>query len=189
MVLTKEEINELRQYKVVADSDDIRFKEIIKKKLLNNKKIIYVLNNKKLEKLGAEADEYFNVNILPFYMIPETQTDVQNFICYEIQFEEVHKYKNILKYGQIVFTILCEQKGLFEKTTGFARHDLLAALILEEFNWCNSFGMQIHCISDKPSVVDSDYACRTLIFEMETLNGIAKTIDGKPKIINNEVNL
>ena len=37
-------IQELLKFKTEVDNDDIRFKEIIKEKLLNNEKIIYVLN-------------------------------------------------------------------------------------------------------------------------------------------------
>ena len=56
-----------------------------------------------------------------------------------------------------------------------ARHDLLAALIMDEFNLSNCFGTQIKCVSDKASVVDTDYACRTLIFEMEAPTNLVKT--------------
>lgn len=175
---------ELREYKVLIDSDNIRFKEVIKKALLNNEAIIYALNNKELQDANATPDEYYGVNILPYYMINQTQTNVQNFICYEVSYDEVAAYNNTLKYGQIIFYILCEQKNLIDAKTGIARHDLLAALLMEEFNWKNCFGQQVHCISDKPSVVDTDYASRTLIFQMEIPNNIVKTRDKIPYIIN-----
>jgi len=46
---------------------------------------------------------------------------------------------------------------------------------MEEFNLSNCFGTQIKCVSDEPSVVDTSYACRTLVFEMETQNNLIKT--------------
>lgn len=46
------------------------------------------------------------------------------------------------------------------------------------FNWTNLFGAQIHLVSDVPSVIDSDYSCRTLVFEQETDNNLAKTKNG-----------
>jgi len=61
--------------------------------------------------------------------------------------------------------VLCDEKNNIEKKTGIARHDLIAALIMDIFNWSNLFGERIHCISDVPSVIDNDYSCRTLIFE------------------------
>lgn len=187
MLLTEQEIEELRNYKNVVDSDNIRFKEIIKEKLLNNQKILYALNNTNLEKINASADSYFEENIYPYYMIPDTQTNVKNFICYEVKFDETYRYNKMIKMGQIVFYILCEIKGITDALTGIARHDLLSALIIDEFNCKNYFGTQTHCISDKPSTVDAKYACRTLIFQVDSINNIVKTNNGISKVINNEV--
>lgn len=186
-MIAPEELRELKDFKINVDNDEIRFKEIIKRKLLANNKILHVLSDKTLEEAGAEPDEYFGRNIIPYYMISNTQTDVQNFICYEISFDEMPKYNNVFKYNQIIFYILCGLKNGIDKATGIARHDLLSALILEEFNWTNYFGTQIHCVQNKPSIVDTNYACRTLIFEMETLAGITKTKNKIPKVIKNEV--
>lgn len=184
MELTNEEIKELRELKTHLDSDDIRQKEIIKNKLLNNRKLIYVLNNKELQEKDAEPDEYYGINILPYYMITPTQTNVQNFVCYEVDFKETPRYNDRIKYGEIIFYILCEQKGIIEQSTFIARHDLLAAIIMNEFNYTNYFGSQLRCISDIPSVVDSTYACRTLVFQMETPNNLVQTRSGKNAVIN-----
>lgn len=189
MKLSKKEIEELKAFKQLPDNDNIRIKEIIKKKLLSNNKIIYVLNNKELAEVGAEVDEYYGVNIFPTYIINPTQSKVQNFICYDVNFDEQVRHDDRLKYCQIVFTILCEQKNITEETTYIPRHDLLAALILEEFNWTNYFGSQCKCISDEASVVDSDYACRTLVFQMVTPNNLVKTENRYSKIITSEVHV
>ena len=74
-----------------------------------------------------------------------------------------------------MFYILCDEKNGVDKLTGIARHDLLAALIIRDFNWSNLFGKQIHLISDIPSVTDNDYATRTLTFEGEFPNNIVKS--------------
>ena len=177
------DISDLRQLKNQLDSDDVRWKEVIKAKLLNNDMLIHALNNKELE----EADEYFGVNILPYYIIHPTQTNVGNFVCFETQFDDINRGNRIYKYGQIVFYILCEQKNIIDEETYIARHDLLAALIIDEFNWSNYFGLQCHCVSNKPSVTDNDYACRTLIFELETPNSIVKTQNKISSVANYEV--
>lgn len=179
------DISELLKFKTNGDNDDIRFKEIIKEKLLNNEKLIYVLNNKELQAAEAEPDEYFGINIRPYYSVPGTQIDVQNYICYETSFDEVDRYNKIIKIGQVIFYILCEEKGIIEEHTGIARQDLLGALIIEEFNWSNYFGNQIRLVSDRPSVVDNHYPCRTLIFEGQFTNSISKTKDGSSMVINN----
>jgi len=51
-------------------------------------------------------------------------------------------------------------------------------VILDIFNWTNLFTEQVHCVSNIASVVDNDYACRTLIFEQYTDNNLAKTRNG-----------
>ena len=187
MQWTEKDREALLAFKTHVDCDDIRFKELIKEKLLDNRFIVHVLNNKELEEADAEPDDYFNVNIKPMYMIPEIQTKTSAFLCYEVSFNEVKKYNTVIKVGQIIFYILCHKEDLIDVETGIARHDLLAALVLDQFNWTNIFGMQVHCVQDKPGVTDNDYALRTLIFEGEFVNSIAKTRDGKTRVVNSDV--
>ena len=179
MKLTKEELDELLKFKDKPDNDNIRFKNIIKEKLLENRKILYLLNNKQLEKLDAPPDEYFNTNIFPVYMIDSTQTDSQNFICYSTRFDELDRYNPNIRHAQIVFNILCDSSTIIERNTGLARHDLIAAVLLEEFNKTNIFGMQVSNSSDSEGVVDSKYALRTLTLELETPNALVKTRAGR----------
>lgn len=182
-MITQEELKCLRDYKKESGEDNIRYKEIIKQKLLNNKKIIYALNNKEFELNNETIDAYFGVSILPYFIISPIQTDVQNYICYEVRFNEVSQNNKIIKYAQVIFNIICDQKNLIDRDTYIVRHDLLAALIRDEFNYSNCFGQQIFCISDEPSVIDDNYCCRTLVFEQKTTNNI--TIHNK--ITNNVV--
>lgn len=166
------EIQEIIEYKKHYENDNIYYKEIIKNKLVNNKKIIYSLNNTDLDP-DCPAD-YVGENILPFYMIIGTQTKPQHYICFETSFTEVSRYNKIMKMGQVIFYILCDNKDIYDKNSCIARHDLLAALIVDEFNWTNMFGTQIRLVSDNPMVIDSNYAGRTLIFEQTTTNNIIK---------------
>lgn len=182
---TKQDTNNLRQWRDKIDSDNIKIKEYIKQRLIDNKDIVHVLANKKLEEDGCEPDEYFGVNILPFYLISLTQHNTQNFICYETSFDEIKRYSHgTSKLQQIIFYILCHKQNLVDKETGLARHDLLSALISDVFDWSYIPGGQIHLVSDKPSTVDNDYASRTLIFEQITDNTMVKTRQGNPTFIN-----
>lgn len=187
MELTQEQIQELRNLKTLVDSDDIRFKEIIKKTLINNELIIYLLNNKELENAEADPSDYLGINILPYYQIKPTQHNVQNYICYEVETRKLEHYNSNMKLQRVIFYILCEEKNNIEKKTGIARHDLIAALIINMFNWTNVFTNKIHIVSDIPSVVDNDYACRTLIFEMTTDNNLAKTVNGVTAMNNRSI--
>ena len=84
MELTNEQVDYLRSLKSLTDIDDIRFKEIIKKKLISDEMIIYLLNKKEREDQEADPSDYLGVNILPYYLIHPTQHNCQNYICYEV---------------------------------------------------------------------------------------------------------
>lgn len=188
MEWTKEDKERLLSFRQTLDCDDIKLKQEIKEILLNRKDIIHVLNNKELEKEDAEADDYFGVNILPFYQITETQHDVQNFICFETSFERVNRYGlTPIKRQQIIFYILCESKNCIDNETSLPRHDLLAALILDAFNYTILSCGRLHVCQSKPSITDNNYCTRTIIFECETDRNMVKTKDGVPIIINKEL--
>ena len=182
-------IKELRELKRSPDDDNIRIKNIIKKKILQNEKIVYVLNDKELLDKDTPIDEYYGHNILPYYIIPNTQTKIKNFLCYETSTNSISKNNEIIKIQQIIFYCLCHVDNITEVETGLPRHDLLSALILDEFNWTNDFGTTLHCISNVGGVLDTDYALRTLKFEMESLSNIVRTKNGITKVINKEINL
>lgn len=187
---TKEDSKRLASYKYIVDNDNIRIKQKIKEKLLANDDIIHVLDNKELQEKEAENDEYFGVNIRDSYIIPETQTSSQNYICFTVGYRDVSRYNDLVKELHITFYILCEQKNLKDRDTGIARHDLLAALIQNEFNYTNYFGRKIQLIQDEESVTDNAYVTRVLTFTQTTDNNITKTKYGSPtRIANKEVHL
>ena len=84
MAWSNEEKKFLLSFKTSPDCDDVVLKERIKKVLLNNKYIIHVLDNKELEEAEAEPDDYYGVNILPYYMFEPPQHKVNNYLCYEV---------------------------------------------------------------------------------------------------------
>ena len=206
ILTTKEELlNKLRAYADTPDDDNIRYKEKIHDALLNNAELLYALNNEELEselfdgnklnidkdtgELLGEVDRYFgdNSNIRPYLFIPDTQTDVKHYVCYQVAFDELPRYSNIQKYTKITFNIFVNGKDRTDKLTGIPRHDLIASIIRERFNWSSIFGMQTHLISSTESVTDSNYLVRTLVFQILDLNSIVNTpYDDETYIRNNE---
>ncbi len=172
MKLSEKELAELRRYRNEPDEDNVRYKQIITKKLLGNNKIIYLLHNKELEEEEAGPDEYLGINILKYFLIAPTQHSVQNFICFETSFENVSRGNSVMKIQQIIFYILCHQSDINVAELSSPRHDIIAAEITNMFQGCNDFGTQLKLMSDKPSVTDNDYATRTLIFTQITTNSI-----------------
>ena len=195
IITNKEDLlNKLRAYADTPDDDNIRYKEKIHDALLSNAELLYALNNEELEselfdeddnllidektgELLGEVDRYFgdNSNIRPYLFIPDTQTDVKHYVCYQVAFDELPRYSNIQKYTEITFNIFVNGKDRTDKLTGIPRHDLIASIIRERFNWSNIFGMQTPLISSKESVTDNNYLVRTLIFQITDVNSITYT--------------
>ena len=207
ILTTKEELlDKLRAYADTPDDDNIKYKDIIRKALLSCPELLYALNNKELEselfdedgnllidkdtgELLGEVDRYFgdNSNIRPSLFIPDTQTTVNSYMCYQVMFDELPRYQNIYKYNEIIFNIFVNGKDRTDKLTGIPRHDLIASIIRERFNWSSIFGMQSKLTSSKESITDNDYVVRTLIFQIEDTNSIVYTpFDENSYIRNNE---
>lgn len=199
----KDLLNRLRDYSINPDDDNTRYKEKIHDELLKCPELLYALNNKELEselfdgdklnidgetgELLGEVDRYFgeSSNIRPYLFIPETQTDVKHYVCYQVMFDELPRYNNVQKYTTITFNIFVNGKDRTDKLTGIPRHDLIASIIREKFNWSNIFGMQAHLVSSKESITDNNYLVRTLIFQITDTNSITYTPPGeKPLSIN-----
>ena len=133
----------------------------------------------KYEPLG-EWDRYFgsNANIRPFLFIPDTQTDVKHYICYQISTEENVRYNPSEKILDITFTIFIHGGDRIDKVTGLPRHDLIASLIREKFAW---IGLEIPTttpIYNKESTTDNNYVVRTLKYQCTLPNDIVKTSNG-----------
>lgn len=207
LVTKNDLLNKLRAYKTTPDDENIQYKKKIEKALMLNPCLLYALNEKSLESelfdedgninwewnedtkeyepIG-EWDRYFgsNSNIRPFLFIPDTQTEVKHYICYQVSFDETPRYQDTLKYTTITFTIFVHGNDRVDKLTRIPRHDLIASIIRERFNWSNIFGMQTHLISSKESTTDNNYLVRTLVFQVIDTNGIVNTTNGKTSLSN-----
>lgn len=207
LVTKNDLLNKLRAYKTTPDDENIQYKKKIEKALMLNPCLLYALNEKSLESelfdedgninwewnedtkeyepLG-EWDRYFgsNSNVRPFLFIPDTQTEVKHYICYQVSFDETPRYQDTLKYTTITFTIFVHGNDRMDKLTRIPRHDLIASIIRERFNWSNIFGMQTHLISSKESTTDNNYLVRTLVFQVIDTNGIVNTTNGKTSLSN-----
>lgn len=194
-------LDKLRGFRTSPDDESIRYKNIIKDALIRCPELLYAINekdlenelfnedgdinweydevSKKYEPLG-EWDRYFgeHSNIRPFLHIPDVMTKVKTIVCYQVSFDDLPKYNARQKYTEITFTIFCHEDGLTDELTGIPRHDLIASIIRDRFNWSNIFGSQVHCTSSKESVMDNHYVTRVVTFEIEDLNGIYNQASG-----------
>lgn len=153
------------------DDDIITMKRQIKQKLISDPDILEALNNSDIPL--DSPDEFLDTNIFGFIRIPQTQDTVRNFICFTVDDIEDHQYNEVMKVQYIQFNCICHLDDMKTKY-GIDRHDLLAALVRQTFNWTNMFGLQFKLIYNKESTIDSDYYCRTLKFEATKPNSLNK---------------
>lgn len=206
-IKTKDELlTKLRAYTETPDDENIRYKNKIKKALLNCPELLYALHDEELEnelfddegnllidkatgELLGEVDRYFGDNsyIRPDLFIPDTETKVNSYVCYQVMFDKLPGYNDVQKYTEITFNIFVNGKDRTDKLTGIPRHDLIGSIIRERFNWSNIFGMRTHLISSKESVTDNNYLVRTLVFQLVDVNGIATTHNGKTNVANHHL--
>lgn len=156
----------------LPDSDNIRAKNIIKRKLLANSDILYLLNAAEED---YEPEDYFGKYVLPYYIVDSANAEVHNYICYETSFYEIPRYNTFYKQFQIIFYICINKKDLIHPESGIARHDLISVLLTRDINWSEEFGMKCILTQDKPSTTDLNFATRTLVFEIMLPNSVSKT--------------
>lgn len=185
-------LNEASLYNELFDPNDKKHWEYDKDRKMNvptdDCRINWEWNEetKEYEPLG-EWDRYFgsDSNIRPFLFIPDTQTEVKHYICYQVSFQDTVRYQPGLKDTFITFTIFAHGSDRMDKLTGIPRHDLIASIIRERFAWSNIFGMQTYLISNKESTVDNNYLVRTLVFQLTDLNSKVQTpYGGKSQLVN-----
>lgn len=154
-----------------VQDDIIEMKRRIKQKLIADMDILEALHNPDIDL--DSPDEFLDNNIFGFIRIPTTQDTVRNFICFTVDDIEGHQTNTHMKIQQIQFTVICHLEDM-KTEYGMDRHDLLAYLVRDNFNWTNEFGLQFSLVYNKESTIDSDYYCRTLKFERETTNNLKK---------------
>lgn len=155
------------------DDDIIKAKRLIRDRLCADEDIIELLHNVELEKNEAPPDEYFGTNIFSFIRVPGTQDVVNNFICFSVDDIEPSDRNEAMKVQYVQFVIFCNAKDI-RTPYGIDRHDLIAMIIRELFNWSNLLGMQLKLVYNKEGVTDTDFYTRTLKFEATTPNSLQR---------------
>ena len=154
-----------------VDDDIISMKRLIKQKLIADTDILEALHNPDIPL--DSPDEFLDNNIFGFIRIPTTQDTVRNFICFTVDDIEEDRYNEVIKVQYIQFNCICHLDDM-KTDYGIDRHDLLGALVRQNFNWTNMFGLQFKLIYNKESTIESDYYCRTLKFMAQKPNSLNK---------------
>lgn len=153
--------------------DDILFaKRVIKEKLCNDADIIKYLHNEELERVNAESDDYYGVNIFSFIRIPGTLDKVKNFICFSVDDIEPVRDNDVMKTQYIQFQIFCHSDDV-DTGLGISRHDLLGYFVRDIFNYTNIIGLQFKLVYNRESITDTNFSCRLLKFEATKPNSLS----------------
>jgi hypothetical protein len=161
--------------------DNERFKYKIMKMLTENQDILWALHNAELESKFAfkdsdgnirlNGDTYRDVSIFNFLKIPDIQSKVKNYICFEVNDIEPPRYNDALIIKHIVFRTVSHDDD-YRTDWGIARQDLLSLIIQSEFDWTNVFGLHIEKIYDKGKVAENGYYYREFVYETTVANNL-----------------
>lgn len=179
--MTKDRIEKIFTKSSCSGYDGIiHSKNIILNDIYKDNDIFELLHNTELEKLNSPHEDYFNVNIFNFLKIPDAQSTVKNFICFEVDDINVSYSNKIMTLRQITFRVISHKDDV-ETIYGISRHDLLAALIKERFQWSNILGPQLKKTYDAGKVAENGYYYRTIYFQQNIPN------DLQDNLINNRL--
>lgn len=189
-------MEKLRGYVTNPDDDTIRIKARVKDMFMHCPELLYALDvegcdsqlfdedgNLNVDDTGeptGEWDKYFGENsyVRPYLYIPTTQTKVNCYVCYQVNFSDAPRYNDALRYCVVTFTIFVNGGNAMDNLTGIPRHDLIASIIREKFAWTGLTSSSAIPIKDEESITDTNYIVRTLQFQATLPNSMVKTDNG-----------
>lgn len=165
--------------------DDVtRFKYLIMKIISENEDILWTLNNKEIESkvvndmIVGQSAEYRDTNIFDYLKVPGIQSEVKNFVCFDVDISEENRYGGrTLKRNEafsivnIIFRTISHEQDC-KTDYGINRQDLLALIIKTQFDWSNIFGNHISKIYDKSRIAENGYYYREFVYECVVPNNL-----------------
>jgi hypothetical protein len=152
-------------------SDVIKDKNKVMNKLLEIPDVYTVINNPDI----TSATAMKNVNIFSRMKIPNTTLTVKNYICFDYS-SKLYQSDKIFKTVYINIACICNGSKENIMTSWGNRHDLLAGIIIDAFNWSDFLGFELELVSDVESILEGDYYCRTLQFKNTTTNSLTNKL-------------
>lgn len=149
----------------------VHAKELIFKDLCKDPDIFELLDNKELLEKNALPEDYYFVNIYPFLKIPDVQSKVKNFICYEIDDLEDYTANNVKIRRQVKIRVASHEQSV-QTPYGVLRQDLLAMIIDERMQWANFLGAPMKKVYDAGKVAENGYYYRNMYYELAATNNL-----------------
>ena len=83
--------------------------------------------------------------------------------------------KKLMRDLVYIFNVYAYEDTI-ETPYGISRHDLLAYLIRDIFNYSNIFGTQLTLVQNTPGIADAYWSSRSLWFKAETPAGLQRAV-------------
>lgn len=109
--------------------------------------------------------------IVPFLKLNGIQQEVLNFIMFDIEDSSVSYTNDVIKVQTVIVMCLVHENDMLTEY-GLIRTDLLDYLVKDLLCWSNITGMHMKCVNDYTDIIDSQYYCRTLKFEIRDTNNL-----------------
>lgn len=132
-------------------------------------------NPTEAEKLKREEIIHYNENIkheqiIPWIKLNGIQTEVLNFLMFDIEDENVVTYNDSIKYQNLIVQCLVHESDMMTEYE-IPRTDLLDAVVKDLLLGSNVLTNRIQLIQDEYRIVDNDYYARVMTFRMKSGNG------------------
>lgn len=107
--------------------------------------------------------------IIPFLKVNDIQTEVLNFVMFDIEDERASYTSDAIKHQ--ILTVMClVHENDMDTEFDINRVDLLSYIIKDLLCWSNETGLHMKLIEDKFGITDTKYYARTLKFLTKTPN-------------------
>lgn len=107
--------------------------------------------------------------IVPFIKLNGVQTEVLNFIMFDVEDHDVDYYNQAIKNQHLVVYIVVHENDMYTEY-GVTRIDLLDYIVRDLLCWTNAMGKQLKLIEDVPMIMDTNYYFRRLRFLIKMPN-------------------
>ena len=107
--------------------------------------------------------------LVPYLKLNNTQKEVINYICYDIDDTGVGYHNDTIKNQEIIIMCFVHEDNM-ETEYGITRADLLSYVIMDLLAWTNELGFHLVNVENRPMIVDAKYYCRRLKFLVKAPN-------------------
>lgn len=152
-----------------ANTDEIfRYKYKIMNLLTSDQDILHTLHCAKFgDDSVLNGDALRDVCIFSFMKLPDNKDEVNNYICFEVNDDCYGDYAS----KRIIFRTVSHINDC-KTDWGIPRHDLLALIIKNKFDWSNECGLHLEKESDSGHVTDDGYYYREIVYVSTVPNNL-----------------